>query len=177
MSLSSLSSSLPALSLSIALFIYVLQGTGYRTLSIVYPAPFRYIIFLHIKTTTHTFLLVPGRVDFSASLSLSLVALFSSLLFSSSTVVPSLERLTVKANETSQLEDVPERLRLELRAPIPRRGQSTIDARPCIEKVIRACAVEAAPEKVRQDHLRQSIDGTKASLDVAVHASVGDDPR
>ena len=53
MSLSSLSSSLPALSLSIALFIYVLQGTGYRTLSIVYPAPFRYIIFLHI-TTTHT---------------------------------------------------------------------------------------------------------------------------
>merc|ERR1712072_451909 len=56
--------------------------------------------------------------------------------------------LAIKAREPREQEDRPIRLLLDLRAPIPRTRQATINAASRIEEIVRARAVEPMLEEI-----------------------------
>jgi hypothetical protein len=57
-------------------------------------------------------------------------------------------------------------LLLERRAPVPRAGETSVDAAPCIIKVIRAAPIERMSEKVAEDIEVERVERAVLGIDV-----------
>jgi len=71
----------------------------------------------------------------------------------------------VESGEASELEDWVEGLVGELRAPVPCAGQSSVDARTSIVKIVGAGPVEGASKKVVQDVLPKHLETAESVID------------
>ena len=78
----------------------------------------------------------------------------------------------VEALEPRELEHRVVRLLLDLRAPVPRRGEPPVDARPGVEEVVRARPVERVPEEIRKDASPATLDRLERRLDVRAQIRV-----
>jgi len=78
----------------------------------------------------------------------------------------------VKTGEASQFEDRIVALLVQLVAPVPGAGQPTVNARPCVVKVVGAGPVEGVLVKVLQDVQLTVFDRPVAFLNHLRHAAV-----
>eukprot|EP00312_Isochrysidales_sp_CCMP1244_P006232 CAMPEP_0196685384 /NCGR_PEP_ID=MMETSP1090-20130531/11175_1 /TAXON_ID=37098 /ORGANISM="Isochrysis sp, Strain CCMP1244" /LENGTH=141 /DNA_ID=CAMNT_0042023905 /DNA_START=81 /DNA_END=503 /DNA_ORIENTATION=- len=74
-------------------------------------------------------------------------------------------KASVKRGEAGQGEDDVEGLLRQLRAPVPRRRESAVDAGPGVEKVVAARAVKGEAEEVAQDGARERAHAAKGRVD------------
>jgi len=74
--------------------------------------------------------------------------------------VASLVELPVERGESRESEEGIVRLRGQLRAPVPCRGEPAVDARACIEEVISARTVEPVSEEVSENVLLRLLDAS-----------------
>lgn len=73
-------------------------------------------------------------------------------------------KVAVKGRKAGEAEDGVKRLGAEFAAPVPRRGQASVDTRAGILKVVCSGTVKAAQEEVTTDGLRQLVGPTVDAL-------------